>query len=486
MTPLLLGLVPFALTPGPPFTGEAETGEAGFQPLFDVRSLAGWVTAGGRYDGAADWRVEEGCIVGRQGPGGEGGLLYTEGRYTSFDLRLEVKLDHPFDSGVFLRMVPREEEKKGAQVTLDWREDGEIGAIYSDGYLQHCSGGTARFRRDDWNDLRVRCTGFDMRIEVWLNGEELTDFELAPGDPGEYAISGRIGVQVHGGREDTGAARFRNLRVKELPLFGEELFVPSADAPGSLVPSADAARSGWKPLFDGRSLAGWTVAGEPDRYRAADGVLSFLARGAGGELRTERDFRDFRLRLDFRIARMANSGLFLRAARDGSNPAFSGCEVQILYDFDWESVTGSKLKPWQFTGSLYGAVPPAVSPTATGQAAKDAAKRSLDTSRAMEDRLFAEVRRLGADVTIEPAGARETAVRLLGDHLRRPVAQQNAKLVRTLREIVDATAPGGRPTTQTLPSGPLRLPDTDPLTGQSLPRTPTSAAGRARPGARRA
>jgi hypothetical protein len=54
---------------------------------------------------------------------------------------------------------------------------------------------------------------------------------------------------------------------------------------------------------------------------------------------------------------MANSGLFLRAARDGSNPAFSGCEIQILDDGDWERVTGSKLAPWQFTGSLYGAVP---------------------------------------------------------------------------------------------------------------------------------
>ena len=75
---------------------------------------------------------------------------------------------------------------------------------------------------------------------------------------------------------------------------------------------------------------------------------------------TDEDFRDFHLRLDFKIARMANSGLFLRAAREGGNPAFSGCEIQILDDFNWERATDSKLKPWQFTGSLYGSVPPAV------------------------------------------------------------------------------------------------------------------------------
>src|SRR5262245_44466926 len=151
--------------------------EKGFVALFDGKTLDGWVTRGGRYDGDARWSVEEGCIVGRQGPNGEGGLLYTARKYASFELALEVKLDHPFDSGVFVRMAP---EGKGAQVTLDWRDDGEIGAIYSDGFLQHNADGAARFRRDEWNDLRVRCTGFDMRIRAWLNGAPLVEHELAP------------------------------------------------------------------------------------------------------------------------------------------------------------------------------------------------------------------------------------------------------------------------------------------------------------------
>ena len=325
--------------------------EPGFVPIFDGSSLEGWVTRGGRYDGDATWSVEEGCIVGRQGPNGEGGLLYTERLYSGFEVRLEVKLDHPFDSGLFVRMAP---EGKGAQVTLDWREGGEVGAIYSDGFLQHNEEGASRFRRDAWNDLRVRCTGFDMRLEVWLNGSKVTDFELPPDSPG-YAPVGRIGLQVHGERGDSGAARFRNLRVRELPLFGQEVFTDKADGLLEVTPFGQ--RLGWRPLFDGRSLEGWEVEGDADRFRAADGILSFLARGGGGHLFTREDFTDFRLRLDFRTSRMANSGVFLRAARDGSNPAFSGCEVQILDDFDWESVTGTVLKPWQFTGSLYGAVP---------------------------------------------------------------------------------------------------------------------------------
>ena len=61
--------------------------------------------------------------------------------------------------------------------------------------------------------------------------------------------------------------------------------------------------------------------------------------------------------LDFKIAKMANSGLFLRGAKTDQDPAYSGCEIQILDDFNWEAVTGSTLQPYQFTGSLYGAVP---------------------------------------------------------------------------------------------------------------------------------
>jgi hypothetical protein len=351
----LLGLLVLLLQlPSAPAPSGGAPSEPQF-PLFDGRSLQGWVTRGGHYDGNARWSVEDGCIVGRQGPNGEGGLLYTEKRYTCFELRLEVKLDRPFDSGVFLRMAP---EGKGAQVTLDWREDGEIGAIYSDGFLAHNEGGAAKFRRDEWNELRVRCTGFDMHIQAWLNGEELVDYALAAGSPG-FAPTGLIGLQVHGERGDTGAARFRNIRLRELPVFDLGLLTNIHEMKSGLVGlDADAERQGWKPLLDRKTLAGWEVQGEPECYRLENGVLSFLAKGGGGHLFTTEDYQDFRLRFDFRISRMANSGLFLRAARDGSNPAFSGCEVQILDDFNWESVTGSKLKPWQFTGSLYGAVPP--------------------------------------------------------------------------------------------------------------------------------
>ncbi len=308
-----------------------------FRPLFDGRTLAGWTTKGGRYDGEAVWTVERGAIVGRTGPNGEGGLLYTEETFTSFVLELDVKIEHPFDSGIFVRMVP---DLKGAQVTLDYREGGEIGGIYSEGWLEHNPDAKAAFRADAWNHFEVRCTGFDFRIEAWMNGEKIADYALPPGSPG-YATAGLIGVQVHGGNPGEKAAYFRNVRVRELSVFG--------DAYGG---------EGWTDLVDDE-LSAWEKHGQQQGYRVVDGELLFPPVG-DGHLATKEDYQDFQLRLDFKHSRMANGGLFLRAARDGSNPAFSGCEVQILDDFNWEAVTGHKLKPWQFTGSLYGSVPPRV------------------------------------------------------------------------------------------------------------------------------
>jgi len=315
--------------------------DARFASLFDSRSLDGWTTVGGRYDGEAIWSVERGAIVGRTGPNGEGGLLYTDRTYTSYVLEMEVDVEEPFDSGIFVHMLPRAQgDLKGAQVTLDNRPDGEIAAIYADGYLEHHPEVKERYRQGEWNHFEVRVTGFDYRVEVWMNGDLVCDYQLPPGSEG-FASHGRIGVQVHGGNPGEKRARFRNLRIRELPVFaGAEL----------------AGDAGWTPLFNGKDLTGWERHGAQEGYRVEDGVLAFPPSG-DGHLATTEDFTDFALRFDFKIARMANSGLFLRAARDGSNPAFSGAEIQILDDFNWEAETGSKLKDWQLTGSLYGAVP---------------------------------------------------------------------------------------------------------------------------------
>jgi hypothetical protein len=196
------------------FAGCVSQGEPdGARELFDGRTLAGWTTVGGRYDGAARWTVEDGSITGRQGLEREGGLIYTEAPYDDFELELELRIDWPFDSGVFLRMTP---DAKGMQVTVDHREGGECGGLYSDGWVLHNPDGWTHFRRAEWNRLRVVCRGQPMLVQAWLNGEPLVEHRLESAEG--YARSGLIGLQVHGGEDVPLETRvqFRDLRVRPL------------------------------------------------------------------------------------------------------------------------------------------------------------------------------------------------------------------------------------------------------------------------------
>jgi len=190
--------------------------------LFDGKSLAGWVTSGGRYDGSARWTVEDGALVGRQGPGKAGGLIYTETDYQDFLFSCEAKVDYPFDSGIFLRMVPRP-GGRGVQVTIDHRPGGEIGGLYADGFLKHNEAGEHLYRRGEWNLFEVRCVGNPQQVTAWLNGELLVEHSLSAEDT-DFAPRGLIGLQVHGGADtpESQRAMFRNMTVVALRSLDRE------------------------------------------------------------------------------------------------------------------------------------------------------------------------------------------------------------------------------------------------------------------------
>jgi hypothetical protein len=338
---------------------ETSTPDAGWVDLFDGKSLHGWTTKGGRYDGKAEWTVEEGAIVGREGTRGSGGLIYTEKEYENFEVEFEVWISHPFDSGIFPRMKPRSEGNQlGAQICIDYRPGGEVGAIYSDGFYQHNWAGSERFKRAEWNHFRLRCVGTPMHLKCWMNGEVLTDYQIPEGS-GKFARQGKLGLQVHGsaGAPEGSKVMFRKLRLRELP-DGDcfEAAKGKRGREGQLSVTELGEAAGWTALFNGKNLDGWKAAGKG--FDVKNGELRLLKEGGSPHLMTTKDYADFHLRFEFQIDRMTNSGLFLRAKRDGSNPAYSGCELQILDDFNWEKVTDSKLEPYQFTGGLYGARAP--------------------------------------------------------------------------------------------------------------------------------
>lgn len=106
---------------------------------------------------------------------------------------------------------------------------------------------------------------------------------------------------------------------------------------------------GWRSLFNGRDLSGWS--GDTDGYAVQDGALVALADG-GGNLYVDGDFSDFVLRFSFRLEEGGNNGVGIRAVR-GRDAAYHGMEIQILDD---SSPRYADLEPWQYHGSIYGVV----------------------------------------------------------------------------------------------------------------------------------
>ena len=111
---------------------------------------------------------------------------------------------------------------------------------------------------------------------------------------------------------------------------------------------------GFVSLFNGRDLTGWI--GATQNYKVLpDGVLACDPKGkGGGNLVTEKEYRDFILRFEFCLPVNGNNGLGIRMPSPDVDGAYEGmCELQMLDDGGDRYKT---LKPWQYHGSVYGIV----------------------------------------------------------------------------------------------------------------------------------
>ncbi len=227
------GILALQLHAGPPMTVRFRSIKlkryASDRPeaLFDGRSLTGWMLHEGLPGGevAGKWTVEDGSIVGRQHPPGKGGFLTTLREYQDFELEFETKIEWPFDSGVFLRVGPH---GKSHQVTLDYRENGTVGAIYcpwTQGFVHKGDGeGMRKFKKDAWNQAKIRIEGEPARIRFWLNGDLITDFQHTEKSTAGVPGKGTICLQVHPGGKgyDEAYAAFRSLSVRDLSVGRSE------------------------------------------------------------------------------------------------------------------------------------------------------------------------------------------------------------------------------------------------------------------------
>ena len=125
----------------------------------------------------------------------------------------------------------------------------------------------------------------------------------------------------------------------------------------SLLLSAASLPAAPKDLFNGRDLSGWVVM-HGGEWKIEDGAIvgrngtnwSTNPEKSGSWLRTEKEYSDFVLELEYAINARGNAGVFIRSGLE-KNPAFTGHEMQIVDDYGREPRKSS-------TGALYDVVAP--------------------------------------------------------------------------------------------------------------------------------
>jgi hypothetical protein len=91
--------------------------------------------------------------------------------------------------------------------------------------------------------------------------------------------------------------------------------------------------AGWKLLFDGQTTTGWRDYGKPtisDGWKVQDGALTRV--GAGGDIISTDEFKNFELTIDWKIEIGGNSGIFWRASEDSDAIYWNAPEMQVLDD----------------------------------------------------------------------------------------------------------------------------------------------------------
>ncbi len=258
----------------------ASADESNMRPLFNGKDLTGWSGEG--------YEVKDGAIVCT--PQGKN-LVYQE-IFSSYILDFEFKLPPGGNNGLGIH-YPGAGDSAYTGMELQILDNTD--PKYKDlkdyqfhGSLYTLAPAAKKGLKPvgEWNRERVSILGPTIKVE--LNGETILSTNLDdinkkfPDHQGAKRRSGQIAFLGHGD-----AVAFRNIRITEFP--------PAANVAGAKA-------AGFKPIFDGKTLAGWkTGSTPPTNWSVVDGIIKHNGqKGAITDLWSEKEYGDFTLAFDWR------------------------------------------------------------------------------------------------------------------------------------------------------------------------------------------
>ncbi len=143
---------------------------------------------------------------------------------------------------------------------------------------------------------------------------------------------------------------FKNFVLVIVFFLGSTFLTVSVAANNDLTPKEK--EEGFVSLFNGQDLSGWIPMGNEDVFSVEDEMI-VLEPGGGRLLCTEKEYEDFILRIEYKIAPRGNSGIFFHVPEHGRFSRIGG-EIQITDSHDRDTLD------YGCAGALYGVFPPKV------------------------------------------------------------------------------------------------------------------------------
>lgn len=150
--------------------------------LFNGENLDGWFVRG-----KATWDVRDGILTGDGGMG----HIYTETSVTDFEVKGTFKVSENGNSGLYFRANLPEDNPdgypKGYEAQIDNHQDAHTGWLWKPG---NPTGKAKKLitKDNEWFDMKVKMVGEN--IQIWVNGELMTEYKDADYASGHFAIQG--------------------------------------------------------------------------------------------------------------------------------------------------------------------------------------------------------------------------------------------------------------------------------------------------------
>ncbi len=109
---------------------------------------------------------------------------------------------------------------------------------------------------------------------------------------------------------------------------------------------------GFVPLFNGKNLDGWLIMGKKAGWVVKDGIIHSDGGQGGNWLRTKRKYKNFILKVEWKVSKGGNSGVFIRSGRD---LALSPVRQRLVTGYEVQ-ISNARRDDSHCTGSLYGFV----------------------------------------------------------------------------------------------------------------------------------